>query len=269
MHDILAESRVIENDEELEVMRWASQITSECHVEVLRKVKPGMRENQIESLFNFHGQQNYFTGRVAPYISICGCGPNAATLHYVDADKTLIDGQIMLTDQGHSLHHYCSDVTISFPTNGKFTEKQAAIYNIVNAASQAVMQKLAPGIDWVEMHLLSERTLLQGLKDLGCLTGDVAEMQEKRIGFIFMPCGLGHLIGLDVHDVGGYLPNNPKRIMEPGLMKLRTARKMEKGMCITIEPGIYFRTFLLNGKVDKSFYDFDLSYLNMDKIREY
>jgi Xaa-Pro aminopeptidase len=124
MHDILCESRVIKNDEEINAMRWATQITSECHVNTMRLVKPGQRECQVESHFNHYGQQNYFTGRVAPYISICGCGPTAATLHYQDADKTLIDGQLMLTDQGHSLHHYCADVTICFPTNGKFTEMQ-------------------------------------------------------------------------------------------------------------------------------------------------
>lgn len=98
MHDILAESRVVKNDEELLAMRWASQITAESHCNVLRNVKPGMRESQIESFFNFHGQQKYFTGRVAPYLSICGCGPTAATLHYHDNDKTLRDGQMMLTD---------------------------------------------------------------------------------------------------------------------------------------------------------------------------
>jgi len=92
MHDILSEARVIKSEEEIEVMRWASQITAECHVQVMRNVKPGMRELQLESFFNFHGQQEYFTGRVAPYISICGCGPTAATLHYQDNDKTLIDG---------------------------------------------------------------------------------------------------------------------------------------------------------------------------------
>jgi Xaa-Pro dipeptidase len=94
-------------------------------------------------------------------------------------------------------------------------------------------------------------------------------MVDKRIGFIFMPHGLGHFIGLDTHDVGGYLPNTPKRCPLPGLKNLRTARIMKPGMCITIEPGCYFRTFLLNGELDKSFYDFDLSYLNMETIREF
>ena len=94
-------------------------------------------------------------------------------------------------------------------------------------------------------------------------------MQDKRVSFIFMPCGLGHFIGLDIHDVGGYLPNQPKRSTKPGLRNLRTARKMQAGMVITIEPGIYFRTFLLNGEVSKDYYDFDLSYLNLDVINEY
>jgi Xaa-Pro dipeptidase len=94
-------------------------------------------------------------------------------------------------------------------------------------------------------------------------------MLDKRIGFIFMPHGLGHLIGLDVHDVGGYLPHTPKRSAGPGLKNLRTARVMKAGMCITIEPGCYFRTFLIDGELDKSFYDFDLSYLNLERIKEF
>ena len=130
----------------------------------------------------------------------------------------------MLTDQGHSFHHYCSDVTISFPVNGKFTEKQAQIYNLVLKSSRAVFAELKEGSDWVEMHKLAERTILEGLVELGCLTGDVDEMMAKRIGFIFMPHGLGHLIGLDVHDVGGYLSTTPKRNPEPGLANLRTSR---------------------------------------------
>ena len=175
----------------------------------------------------------------------------------------------MLTDQGHSLHHYTSDVTTSFPVNGKFTEKQAQIYNLVLKASRAVFAKLAPGVDWMEMHKLSERVLLEGLVGLGLLTGDVDEMLEKRISFLFMPCGMGHFIGLDVHDVGGYLGHNPKRSIQPGLNNLRTARIMEAGNIVTIEPGCYFREFLLTGQIPEDYYKFDLSYVNLDKIKEY
>ena len=123
------------------------------------------------------------------------------------------------------------------------------------------------------MHLLSEKICLQGLKDLGLLSGHVDKMAENRMGFIFQPCGLGHLIGLDVHDVGGYLNHNsgpkfatPERDMRPGLKNLRTTRELKAGMCITIEPGIYFRDFLLNGELESTI---DLSCLNLEKIKEY
>ena len=132
-----------------------------------------------------------------------------------------------------------------------------------------MFSKAGPGVDWLEMHKLAERVVLQGLVDLGLLTGDVAEMQEKRIGFIFMPHGLGHLIGLDVHDVGGYLSHTPKRNPLPGLKNLRFARPLEPGMLFTIEPGCYFRDFLLQGEVPSDFYQFDLKYLNLDKIHDY
>lgn len=175
----------------------------------------------------------------------------------------------MLTDQGHSLHHYCSDVTTSWPVNGKFTEKQKHIYEIVLRASRAVFEQLKPGSDWVEMHRLAERVTLSGLKDLGLVTGDVDVMMEKRLGFLFQPHGLGHLIGLDTHDVGGYLPATPERSKLPGLKNLRTARIIDEGVILTIEPGCYFRDFLLDGDVPKEFFEFDLSHLNREKIREY
>jgi len=98
LHDVLAESRTVKNDDEILAMRWASQIAAESHVHVMQNCKPGLRESQLESFFVFRGQQDYFIGRVEPYLSICGCGPTAATLHYQDNNRTLVDGQTMLTD---------------------------------------------------------------------------------------------------------------------------------------------------------------------------
>lgn len=206
----------------------------------------------MESFFVYDCQQKYFCGRVQPYHSICGCGPTAATLHYHDNNKWLKDGHMMLTDQGHQVHHYVSDVTTSFPVNGKFSQKQKEIYDIVLNANRAVLNSLKPGVVWKDMHLLAEKVTLEGLKKLGLVKGDINEMLEKRLGFIFQPHGLGHLIGLDVHDVGGYLDNvTPQRDTRPGLKSLRTARVMKPGMCITIEPGCYFRDFLLQGELSK------------------
>lgn len=92
LHNIVSESRVFKNDEEMEIMRWASKITCEAHCNVMRNCEPGQRESQLESFFNYHAQQKYFCGRVQPYTSVCGCGPSAATLHYHDNDKTLKSG---------------------------------------------------------------------------------------------------------------------------------------------------------------------------------
>lgn len=274
MHNVLSESRVVKNDEEIEIMRWASKITCEAHVNVMRNVKPGQRESQLESFFKYDCEQRYFCGRVQPYHSICGCGPGAATLHYHDNDKWLHDGEMMLTDQGHQVHHYASDVTTSFPVNGKFTKKQKDIYDIVLKANRTVFAALKPGVNWKDMHLLAEKVTLEGLVELGLVTGDVTEMLEGRVGFIFQPHGLGHLIGLDVHDVGGYLNEDsdpslatPERDNRPGLKNVRTARDMKAGMCMTIEPGCYFRDFLLKGELDSL--DINLKYLNLDLIKEY
>lgn len=119
------------------------------------------------------------------------------------------------------------------------------------------------------MHLLAERILLEGLAELGLITGNIDEMLEKRIGFLFMPHGLGHFIGLDTHDCGGYLSHTPKRNTLPGLKNLRCGRTIELNNIVTIEPGCYFREFLLTGQTPKDFYEFDLKYVNLEKIREY
>ena len=106
-------------------------------------------------------------------------------MHYHDNDKWLKDGQMMLTDQGHQVHHYASDVTTSFPVNGKFTDKQKDIYNLVLKCNRAVFDALKPGVNWKDMHLLSERVMLEELVKLGIISGDVNEMLESRLGFVF------------------------------------------------------------------------------------
>lgn len=225
-----------------------------------------MKEYHIEALFSDYGKMNYLTGRVYPYNSICGCGPGAATLHYPDNNQLLEDGKFMLTDQGHRVHHYISDITISWPVNGKFTQKQREIYEIVLRANRKVMETVKPGVNYRDMHLLAERVTLEGLRDLGLVQGDIDEMMEQRVGFIFQPHGLGHFIGLETHDVGGYLSFTPERSQKPGLKNLRVARDLVKGMALTIEPGLYFRDFLLEGREDLGI---DLKFLNLEKIKEY
>ncbi|VDP96153.1 unnamed protein product, partial [Trichobilharzia regenti] len=151
-----------------------------------------------------------------------------------------------LFDMGGEYYCYSSDITCSFPVNGRFTDDQKLIYNAVLRASRAVLNEIRPGADWVKLHQLAEREILTHLKEGGILLGDVNEMMKARLGAIFMPHGLGHLLGCDVHDVGGYTDDAPPRIALPGLQNLRTARVLQTNMVLTVEPGCYFIDRLLN-----------------------
>uniref|UniRef100_A0A061RJ50 Xaa-Pro dipeptidase n=1 Tax=Tetraselmis sp. GSL018 TaxID=582737 RepID=A0A061RJ50_9CHLO len=248
LHRVLTECRVRKTPLEIEVMRYANRIASEAHIKAMRECRPGMMEYQLESAFLSHC---YSAGgcRHAPYTPICASGPNGAVLHYGHAaapnNRQLQDGDMMLCDMGCEYHGYDSDITVSFPVSGKFTEDQSAVYRAVLDASRAVIASIRPGVKWPDMHGLALRKILEGLKRGGFVQGDVDAMMEKDLGALFMPHGLGHLIGLDTHDVGGYGPGLPERIDRPSYRALRMARELEEGMVVTVEPGCYFNSFLL------------------------
>ena len=245
----IAETRTIKTTAEVELMRYTHWVSSMAHVEVMRSCKVGMMEYQLESLFQHH---TYTHGgcRHMSYTCICACGPNPAVLHYGHAgapnNRQLREGDIALLDMGAEYHCYASDITCSYPVTGKFSNDQLCIYEAVLAAQVAVIDVLRPGVSWPEMHRTAERAILISLKAGGLLTGDVENMIDADLGAIFMPHGLGHLIGLDTHDVGGYTEGTPPRSERPGLKKLRTARVLAEGMVLTVEPGCYFIDPLLD-----------------------
>ncbi|PAV67432.1 hypothetical protein WR25_19480 [Diploscapter pachys] len=245
----MAELRVFKTDEELQVMRYASLIASEAHKAAMKHIKPDLYEYQLESIFR---HTSYYTGgcRHLAYTCIAASGCNSSILHYGHAnapnDRQVKDGDMCLFDMGPEYCCYASDVTTSFPANGKFTDKQKIIYNAVLKANREVLKQAKPGVRWTDMHILSERVILEDLKAAGLVQGDVNEMVKNRIGAVFMPHGLGHFLGLDTHDVGGYLGDATPRASEPGLKSLRTTRTLQERMVITIEPGCYFVDTLLD-----------------------
>nr|XP_045616728.1 xaa-Pro dipeptidase-like isoform X1 [Procambarus clarkii] len=249
LHDEIAECRVIKTKEELEVLKFAATVSAAAHKAVMRKIRPGMKEYQLEAIFAHH---TYYHGgcRHQGYTNICGSGCNASVLHYGHAGapntRTITERDICLFDMGAEYYGYTSDITCSFPANGKFTEDQKIIYNAVLSASLAVMEAVRPGVSWVEMHRLAYRAMLTKLKEGGVVQGDLDEMMKANLGAVFQPHGLGHLLGLDVHDVGGYLESNPPRPQEPGFRSLRTARVLQENMVLTIEPGCYFINHVLD-----------------------
>uniref|UniRef100_A0A4W2ILE8 Xaa-Pro dipeptidase n=1 Tax=Bos indicus x Bos taurus TaxID=30522 RepID=A0A4W2ILE8_BOBOX len=207
LHPEIVECRVFKTDMELEVLRYTNKISSEAHREVMKAVKVGMKEYEMESLFEHYC---YSRGgmRHSSYTCICGSGENSAVLHYGHAgapnDKTIQDGDMCVFDMGGEYYCFASDITCSFPANGKFTPDQKAIYEAVLRSCRAVMSAMKPGVWWPDMHRLADRIHLEELTRIGLLTGSVDAMVQVHLGAVFMPHGLGHLLGLDVHDVGGY-----------------------------------------------------------------
>jgi Xaa-Pro dipeptidase len=248
LYPIIAELRVFKTDLELDVIRYICQVSCDAHVKMMKACKPGLYEYQLESLFIDHCY--YYGGaRCLAYTCIAASGCNCSVLHYGHAgapnNKKIKDGDLCLFDMGAEYCCYASDITTTFPANGKFTDDQKLIYNAVLKSNRAVMKAAKPGASWVDMHLLSQRTILECLLEGGLLKGNVDDMMKVHLGAVFMPHGLGHFMGLDVHDVNGY-PKGVERVNSPSLSNLRTARVLQHGMVITIEPGCYFNDFLID-----------------------
>ncbi|KAL0279124.1 UNVERIFIED_CONTAM: hypothetical protein PYX00_000741 [Menopon gallinae] len=246
---VITELRVYKTKKEIEVLRYVNKVSSDAHKMVMKRVRPGLMEYQCESIFLDYC---YFTGgsRHVAYTCICASGHNSGVLHYGHAgapnDKKIQDGDICCFDMGCSYFGYASDITCTFPANGKFTEDQKFIYNTVLCGRAKVYEIAKPGVSWVDCHRAACEEMLLCLKKGGLLQGDVADMMDANLGAIFQPHGLGHLIGCDVHDVGGYTSKTPERPTAPGFNRLRTARILEVGMALTVEPGCYFIPTLLD-----------------------
>merc|ERR1719427_2021241 len=195
---VITELRVIKTPEELQVLRYCNDVSSEAHKELMRRVRPGWMEYQAESLFKHHCYT--FGGcRHVSYTCIGATGENCAVLHYGHAgapnDKLINDGDMCLFDMGAEYYCYSSDITCSYPVSGKFTDQQKKIYNAVLKSNRAVQKAMKPGVSWVDMHLLADRVHLEELTKMGLIKGDVEEMMKVRLGALFMPHGLGHFMG--------------------------------------------------------------------------
>lgn len=246
LYDEVVECRVIKTEKEQMLMKHINRISSEAHLWVMQRTTPGMREFQQESMFNHWG---YFRGgcRHTSYTNICGSGSNGSILHYGHAGvpnwKKVNDGDMCLLDMGAEFNCYTSDITCSFPANGKFTEDQRAIYETVYDCQMTVMAAMKPGVSYIDMHELSNRTICEHLKVIGILVGEVDAMMEANMGAVFQSHGLGHFMGLDTHDVGGRV--GTPVLTKDGFKSLRCCRVLLPGMVLTVEPGVYFNDYAL------------------------
>ena len=222
--NILHEMRLIKTDEEIAVMERSAQIAAEAHREAMRAARPGMKEYEVEAVIEFVFRRN---GASAPaYTSIVGTGANATILHYVNNNAELKDGDLLLVDAGAEYQGYASDITRTFPVNGRFTPAQRDIYNLVLDAQVQCVRMVRPGVTMEEMHQHAVRVLTEGMARLGLLEGDPDKLIEEEKYKQFYMHRLGHYLGMDVHDVGRYMVDGEYRPVQPG-------------MVMTVEPGLY------------------------------
>ena len=267
LHDTVVNQRVFKTKREIELLKWANKISSDAHIEVMKLAKPGMSQHHLEATFVHFC--HFFGGmRHQSYTCICATGADGATLHYPHNDKAIADGSMALLDMGGELNCYATDITCSFPVNGTFTQPQRSVYNAVLDAQMSVFHAMRPGVSWVDMHKLALSVMAKHLIQMGIFAAgtSVDDVMANKLMRLFQPHGLGHLIGLDVHDVGGYMKNCPPRPTESDCCKLRTARILEPNMFITVEPGLYFNQVLL----EQAFANpNEAKYLNQSRIREF
>jgi Xaa-Pro aminopeptidase len=223
---LLSEMRLFKDEHELDIMRRAAAISTAAHRRAMQFTRPGQFEYQVEAelLHEFcsHG------ARHPAYTSIVAGGANACVLHYVGNNAKLKDGDLLLIDAGCELGGYASDITRTFPINGKFSPAQKDVYEIVLAAQAAAINAAKPGNSWIAPHDAALRVLAQGFIDLKLCSGSVEEVLKNESYKKFYMHRTGHWLGMDVHDVGEYMAGGDWRALQPG-------------MVLTVEPGCYIR----------------------------
>lgn len=224
LNHLLHEMRLFKRRDEVTLMRKAAKMSAAGHVRAMQTCAPGMYEYQVQAEMEceFRKSGSFYNA----YPSIVAGGANACILHYTANDCVLNDGDLLLIDAGAEYQCYASDISRTFPVNGKFSGEQRALYDIVLSAQQASFEKCQPGCTWNESHDAAVATISQGLIDEGLLKGSLEEVLESKAYSEFYMHRTGHWLGMDVHDVGDYQVESHWR-------------ELESGMVFTVEPGIY------------------------------
>lgn len=254
-------TRVVKDEFELAMIAKANAISSRAHELVMKKVRDAGNERELEAVFLAECISK--GARNQAYHSIVAGGTAAATLHYVDNAAPLAGKQLLLLDAGGEWDCYASDITRTFPIHGKFTKESRAIYDIVLKMQLECIAALKEGVLWDDVHLLAHKIAIDGLLELGILKGDKDEILANRTSVAFFPHGLGHYLGMDTHDTGG----NPNYADTDKMFRyLRVRGKLPAGSVITVEPGIYFCSFIIEPYLKDTTHS---KYINQDVLDKY
>ncbi|MCP1065920.1 Xaa-Pro aminopeptidase [Serratia symbiotica] len=220
LHDM----RLFKSSEELAIIRRASEISASAHTRAMKKCRPGMFEYQLEA--EIHHEFTRLGARYPSYNTIVGSGENGCILHYTENECVMRDGDLVLIDAGCEYQGYAGDITRTFPVNGKFSQPQRAVYDIVLAVQLCALRLFKPGTSIREVNDQVVRILITRMVELGVMNGGVEQLFAEQAHRQFYMHGLSHWLGLDVHDVGSYGTPIRNRVLEPG-------------MVLTVEPGLY------------------------------
>ncbi len=263
----VANQRNIKTPEEIEEIEKAVNVTRDMHLAAMKAIKPGMMEYEIAAILeNISRSQN--SGLSFPTI----CTINGQTLHNHYHGNKIKEGDLLLIDAGARIESgYCGDMTTIHPVSGKFTERQKDIYNLLISMFDKAEELIKPGITYLDVHLAVCKVLAKGMVERNILKGNPDEIVKNGVHALFMPHGLGHMMGLDVHDmenigepIVGY--NGNKKSSQFGLSSLRLGRTLETGFVFTVEPGIYFIPELISKwKSENKFSE----YINYDELEKY
>ena len=224
LNHFLHEMRLYKSHYEVRLMRQAAKISAKAHKRAMRNCRPDMYEYQLEGELISEFIQN--GARFTAYPPIVGSGQNTCILHYTDNSDKMLDGDLLLIDSGAEYQCYASDITRTFPVNGKFSNAQRDIYNLVLSAQAAAINEIKPGKHWNDPHDAAVKVLTEGMVSLGILEGDPEELIKNKDYAKYYMHRTGHWLGMDVHDVGDYKLDGEWRMLEAG-------------MVMTVEPGLY------------------------------
>ena len=229
-YGLLSEMRLFKDAEEVEAMRTSARIGVAAHIRLMKAMRPGISERTLHGIFLKEIMER--GARTESYGSIMASGENATCLHYDFNDQICSDGDIFLVDAGAEYKYYASDITRSYPVSGTFTAVQKEIYQTILEVQKNAIASIKPGSSIQGLNAMVRRPLVEFLISHKILSGSVEENIEKKLYTSYLPHGVSHWLGLDVHDVGSYGVDQD--------------RKMAAGMCLTVEPGMYFTRVLQN-----------------------
>ncbi|GAA5815658.1 hypothetical protein MFLAVUS_009171 [Mucor flavus] len=264
LHTAFAESRAYKADWEVDTIREANRISSYAHNKLMVAAHVGTTESKLFAKFLY--ECAFHDAFQQAYYPIVGVGMNAAVLHYNKNNAPLTKANdLVLVDAGCEVDCYASDITRCFPVGGKFSPEARTIYTIVLDMQKACLAACKAGVAWEAIHNIAVDVATDGLLACGILVGDKKEILANYVTAAFFPHGIGHMLGLDVHDLGGY-PEGTERIDAPGIRNLRMRRDLEAGFVVTVEPGVYFCDFLIDPVLNDATTG---KYINKDALNKY